>query len=178
MNIVLIGLKSCGKTSVGRALAAKLGIFFVDTDELIMERHGNPHQSIREICLQHGENYFRNLETEVIATLAALDDAVVATGGGAVLEEENIKNLKKRGRLIYLDLSFEVWKSRIQQHPLPTFIRNENFADHYDMRNSIYHKIADLTIPVDQYSIGEIVDIVIKKAFSLQPSASSLSYVQ
>lgn len=95
MNIVLIGLKSCGKTSVGRALAAKLGKFFIDTDELIMERHGNRRQSIREICLQNGENYFRNLEKEVIATLAALDDAVVATGGGAVLEEENIKNLKK-----------------------------------------------------------------------------------
>ena len=163
MNIVLIGLKSCGKTSVGRALAAKLGKKFIDTDELIMERHDNRRQSIREICLQHGENYFRNLEKEVIAALAALDDAVVATGGGAVLEEENIKNLKKRGRLIYLDLSFEVWKSRIQQQPLPTFIRNENFADHYAMRNSIYHKIADVTVKIDQQSIEDIIEVLVAR---------------
>ena len=161
MNIILIGHKSCGKTSVGKALAAKLGKKFVDTDELIMEGYGNGKQSVREIYLQHGENYFRDLEKEVIAALSPLNDAVVATGGGSVVKEENVGILKKQGMLIYLDLSFGAWKERIEEQPLPTFIRNKNLADHYAMRKLTYQKIADLTIKVDNYSVRGIVELMV-----------------
>jgi shikimate kinase len=176
MNIVLIGLKSCGKTSVGKALAAKLAKNFIDTDEFLLERHGKSNQSIRDIFQQEGEEHFRNLEKKVVATISSFNNAIVATGGGSIIEEENVKNLKKKGHLIYLDLSFEAWKSRIEQQPLPIFLRGKNLADHYTMRKLFYQKIADVMISVDQYSIRDIVDVVIK-ALSLQPSSSNPSHV-
>lgn len=179
MNIVLIGLKSSGKTSVGKVLAAKLGKKFVDTDELVIKHHSDlsgSNQSIREICLQHGEPYFRDLEKKAIATLSSLDEVVVATGGGSVVKKENVDILKKQGMLIYLDLSFEAWKERIEQQPLPTFIQNKNLADHYAMRKLTYQKIADLTIKVDQQSVGGIVEMICIRMsdFELQPVTCNL----
>lgn len=181
MNLVLIGHKSCGKTSVGKTLAAKLEKKFIDTDELIMARYrsssgANQCQTIREICHQHGEKYFRNLENEVIATLADLDNAIVATGGGVAMEKENEKNLKKKGMLIYLDLSFDEWKTRIEQQPLPTFIKRDGIAAHYAMRKSTYQKIADVTIPVDQYSVSDIVEMICIRmsGFDLRPVTCNL----
>lgn len=163
MNVIFIGQKNCGKTSVGRALTAKLGKKFIDTDDLIIERHNEltgHHQSVREIWQDHGEIYFRNLENKAIASLASFYEAVIATGGGALMEKENVGLLKKIGKLIYLDLSFSIWRARIEQQPLPTFLQNKNLADHYDMRKFLYQKMADVTISLGQQSIEEIVEML------------------
>jgi len=166
MNLVLIGHKSCGKTSVGKALAVKLGKKFIDVDELVIKLHSDSsgsHQNIREICQKHGEPYFREFENQAIATLASLKHAIVATGGGAVVKKENVDILKKQGMLVYLDLSFEAWKRRIEQQPLPIFFRNKNLADHYAMRKLVYQNIADVIVKIDQQSIEEIVEMLVTR---------------
>lgn len=99
-NIVLTGMPASGKTSVGREIAAMTGRVFKDTDEEITRTHGMPIPEIFQRC---GEAQFRAWERETIAELAAMGGAVIATGGGAILSEENVTALKQNGRLYFLD---------------------------------------------------------------------------
>ena len=98
-NIVLVGMPGCGKSTVGAALAKKLGRPFTDTDRLITQRHG----PITDIFEKQGEKYFRDLESEVIASVAADGGQIIATGGGAVIRPENISLLRQNGRIYFLD---------------------------------------------------------------------------
>lgn len=99
-NIVLIGMPSSGKTTVGNALAKLTGRKFIDTDEELIKRVGKP---IPEIFESEGEEAFRRYEAETIASLAAENNAIIATGGGAILREDNLLNLRYNGRLYFLD---------------------------------------------------------------------------
>ncbi len=98
-NIFLVGLMGAGKTTVGRALARKLSKQFIDSDHEIEARTGASIPLIFEI---EGEEGFRQREMEAIRDLTALDDIVLATGGGAILRPENREYLKTRGTVIYL----------------------------------------------------------------------------
>src|SRR5262245_58779971 len=102
MNIVLIGYRGTGKSSVGKVLAARLGIALVSTDAEIAKRAG---QSIPDIVAQHGWEHFRDLESEVCRDLAGADQLVLDTGGGAILRPENVEMLKRNGRLFWLTAS-------------------------------------------------------------------------
>ena len=99
-NIVLIGMPSCGKSTVGKLLSEKLGRKFVDTDTLITEKAG---QSIPEIFALKGEKAFRDIESEVIGQTSCLQGLVIATGGGVILREENVRELRRNGRLYFID---------------------------------------------------------------------------
>jgi len=100
-NIVLTGMPGCGKSTIGKAVAAALGRDFFDTDDAIVKRIG---MSIPEYFAAHGEAAFRQVEAEVIAEeMAHLTSAVIATGGGAVLRADNVAELKRNGRLYFLD---------------------------------------------------------------------------
>ena len=99
-NIVLIGMPGCGKTTVGNLLSGRLDRPLLDTDEAITRRVG----SISDYILTHGEAAFRELEAEVIRDEIARESGVIiATGGGAVLRDENVRRLKRNGRLVFLD---------------------------------------------------------------------------
>ena len=98
-NIVLVGMPGSGKTTIGKALADRMGREFVDTDGLIREKYGD----ISEIFGTKGEDYFRNVETEVIIETAAKCGIVIATGGGAVLRHQNIFRLRQNGKIYFLD---------------------------------------------------------------------------
>jgi shikimate dehydrogenase len=99
-NIVLVGMPGCGKTTVGRLLADRLDRPLLDTDEAIARRVG----SIPDYILTHGEAAFRELEAEVIREdIARESGVIIATGGGAVLRDENVRRLKRNGRLVFLD---------------------------------------------------------------------------
>lgn len=115
MSIVLIGYRGSGKTTIGRRLADKLWLPFLDTDELIVRRAG---RSIREIFERGGEPGFRDLESEVVRETAQLGDHVISLGGGAVLREEN-RNAIKAGahKVIYLHCTPEVLHRRISADP-------------------------------------------------------------
>lgn len=103
-NIVLIGMPSSGKSTVGRALAERLGKRFADSDALVTERIGMP---IADYFAQRGEAAFREREQEAVADLAATGGQVIATGGGAILRPENVTALRRSGRLVFLDRSPE-----------------------------------------------------------------------
>ncbi len=99
-NIVLVGMPGVGKTTLGKKLAEKLGKTFFDSDEEIVKQAGI---SIPEIFARDGEKGFRDLEEEVISALSAKQNALLATGGGAVLRQANVDHLKGNGILIFLD---------------------------------------------------------------------------
>src|SRR2546423_1325598 len=114
MNIALIGYRGSGKSSIGRALARRLSMAFVDTDALLVQRAGIP---IREIFDIEGEAGFRARESQIIREVAAGDHQVIALGGGAVLNPENMAALKANGRarVIWLQSPPEILHQRIQQ---------------------------------------------------------------
>jgi shikimate kinase len=99
MNIVLIGYRGSGKSTVGKSLAERLDMRLVDTDHLIEERQGN---QIAEIVRLHGWDGFREMERKIISEVSNDDHLIIAAGGGAVLEPENVKDLKKNGFIIWL----------------------------------------------------------------------------
>ncbi len=113
-NVVLIGYRGCGKTTVGKLLAEELSIPFVDTDGLIAAAAG---RSIAEIFACEGETGFRRRESAVLVAVAAKGPAVIGVGGGAVLDDDAMTALKKRGRVIWLTCSCEVLHARIQGDP-------------------------------------------------------------
>ncbi len=99
MNVVITGFMCSGKTSVGKKLAEKLNFDFLDTDDLIENKVG---MRITEIFEKYGEPYFRELETQIIKEVSEKDKLVISTGGGVVLREENVNNLRKNGVIINL----------------------------------------------------------------------------
>ncbi|MBQ6801839.1 MAG: shikimate dehydrogenase, partial [Oscillospiraceae bacterium] len=99
-NIVLIGMPGCGKTTVGTYLSKELGMPFFDSDMLITEKSG---REISDIFAKEGEAFFRKLESEAIFELSGKTGSIIATGGGAVLDAENIRNLSKNGRIFFID---------------------------------------------------------------------------
>lgn len=99
-NLVLIGMPGCGKSGLGRILANRLGMNFADTDRMIEASEG---KRISEIFAQNGQEYFRDRETFWITNAAEQDNTVIATGGGAVLREENRRVLRERGVVFFID---------------------------------------------------------------------------
>ena len=99
-NVVLIGMPSSGKSTVGRILSEKLGEEFIDTDELITEKIKMP---IKDFFALHGEEKFREIESEVIREIAGRGGLVIATGGGAILRRENLTSLRHNGNILFID---------------------------------------------------------------------------
>ncbi len=146
-NIFLIGLMGAGKTTVGRMLARRLGLQFVDSDHEIELRCGVTIPVIFEI---EGEAGFRLREEQAIADLTARDGIVLATGGGAVLSENNRRLLAERGTVIYLMGAPEELNRRIgndRNRPLLAGVdRLERLRALHVLRDPIYRSIADMTV--------------------------------
>lgn len=98
-NIVLIGFMGTGKSTVGKKVAQKLRMGFIDTDECIEQQEG---LTISDIFSQKGEEYFRNIESEVVKVVSCREGIVVATGGGIVTRKQNVEYLRKNGVIIHL----------------------------------------------------------------------------
>ena len=142
-NIVLTGMPGCGKSTIGRALARELGRPFVDLDEAIAQRAGmQPGQ----IISTRGEAAFRDLESATIRALSDMTGAVIATGGGAVLRQENVDLLRRNGRLFFLDRPL----SQLLPTPdRPLSATKEAICKRYTERYHIYRTTADAVIPND-----------------------------
>ena len=137
-NIVLIGMPSCGKTTVGRIVAERTGRELYDLDEEIVK---SEKRTIPEIFSESGEKIFRDIESRVLdEKLSALSGAVIATGGGAVLRGENVSRLKKNGRLYFLDRPIELL---IPTPDRPTALTREAIEKRYAERLPIYKGAAD-----------------------------------
>ena len=113
-RVVLVGLRCSGKTTVGKLVAAKLGWEFLDADEELVKRAG---RSIADIFATDGEPAFRALEKEVLADLCKRDSLVLATGGGAVLDPENVSTMREGSLVVHLDAPVDVLWTRMQTDP-------------------------------------------------------------
>ena len=123
MNIVLVGFMGTGKTTVGKILAKQLGMKYISTDEIVEDKE---RRSINEIFKKSGEPYFRRLEKEVVKNVAQLNKFVIDAGGGVVLDEENIQNLKRNGKIICLSASAEVILERTKRYHHRPLLNTEN----------------------------------------------------
>ena len=110
MNIVLVGFMASGKTTVGVILAKKLNMEFVDSD-LEIEKESN--MCIPEIFEKNGEKYFRKIEKNIVKRISEKDNCVISTGGGVVLDKDNIKALRKNGVIINLETNPEIIAKRL-----------------------------------------------------------------
>lgn len=140
-NIVLVGMPSSGKSTVGRALAERMGRRFIDTDDEIVARTG---RSITDIFEHEGEGAFRDIESEVIAQLAPIRGAVIATGGGAVLRGQNLLCLRQNGRIYYIDRPLEQLTGTPDR---PLARDTDALRRRYEERHDIYLAAADCVIP-------------------------------
>jgi shikimate kinase len=158
MNIILIGFMGAGKSAVGHKLANELKMDYLDCDELIEKTEKT---SINEIFEKKGEKYFRDLETEVIKTLADFDNFVIATGGGMVLREENVKLLKQIGPLILLWADSGVVYQRIKEQTHRPLLKvadpRAEIKKILDYRAPIYNKVADLKVDTSKLNVEESV---------------------
>ncbi len=153
-NIVLTGMPSSGKTTVGKILSEEMNRPFYDVDELIINRAGCEISGIFE---KYGEEYFRNLEAQVIADeVAPLTGAIIATGGGAILREENVRNLKKNGKVIFIDRALELLTPTADR---PTASDFEAMKKRFEQRYKIYNETADVKVN-GSLSAEEVASIV------------------
>ena len=141
-SIVLTGMPGSGKSEIGALLAARLGRPLCNTDEEIVQRTGMP---ITEIFKNRGEPYFRDLESDIICKASRRGGAVVATGGGAVLRQENIDALKQNGTLVFLDRPLEALRPMADR---PLADTEAKLVSLYAERYQIYRAAADVTVPV------------------------------
>lgn len=162
MNIILIGFMGTGKTEVGKRLAEKLFNDFLDTDELIEKSEG---KKISDIFKDNGEEYFRNLETEVIETLQDYENYVLSTGGGIVLKDQNVQLLKEIGPIVLLTAREDIILSRMKDKNDRPLLENGDKAEKIKgllaKRDPIYKSAADYIVDTSDKSVDNIVEEII-----------------
>lgn len=163
MNVVLIGYRACGKSTVGKLLAEKMKIAFLDTDLLIEENAGKP---VKEIVAGQGWDFFRSREKEAVQLLAQKNDCVIATGGGVVLDGENVDSLKKIGVVVWLDAPIGDIIARLKEDAQTDGLRPQ-FTDGnlieettlvFNQRITLYRKAADFILDTAGKSALQIVN--------------------
>ncbi len=158
-NIVLCGMPGGGKSTVGSLLAKELGRPFLDTDSLIVK---HAEKEISDIFALEGEAAFRDIEEKVIKDdVLSISGAVIATGGGAVLRENNVRALKQNGKLFFLDRPL---KDLIPTDDRPLASTVEAIKKRYDERYELYNNVSDIRIDCDR-TPSEIADEIIKEHF-------------
>lgn len=163
-NIYLIGFMGVGKSTIGKLLAEKTKTELVEMDETIEEEQ---KMTINEIFAGYGEQYFRDLESELIEKIAQQENKIVSCGGGAVLRPENVANMKKSGTIVFLSASPESIFQRVRygtNRPLLNGNMNvEYIAGLMEKRQAVYEKAADVTVSTDgkekQEIVGEILNL-------------------
>lgn len=158
MSIALVGPMGAGKSTIGRQLANALKREFKDSDHEIVARTGASIPLIFEI---EGEEGFRRREAAMIDELTLLDNIVLATGGGAVLREENRQCLKERGVVIYLYASVEQLFDRTSRDRNRPLLQTDNprqkLQDLMEQRDPLYREVADIVVHTDDRSIRSVV---------------------
>lgn len=155
-NVVLCGMPSSGKSTVGRLLSERLSRSFVDTDEVIVDVE---KCQITDIFRERGEKAFRDIESEAVRAVSEKSGAVIATGGGAILRDENVRRLKRNGCLVFLDRPLS---ELIPTSDRPLASDREAIEKRYNERYPRYNSVADIVIAVDTDACG-VADKIIKE---------------
>jgi len=167
MNIVLIGYRCSGKTAVGKTLARELGRDFLDSDTLIEREAGS---SIQGFVSKKGWDLFREMEKTVIKKIAKKDNLIIATGGGIVMDKENVSNLKRNGWIVWLKANPDVIEDRMRKEQGSGKLRPsltgsdpiEEIEHVLSLRTPLYEKAADLTVDTSTYTPREVTDLIMK----------------
>jgi shikimate kinase len=168
MNIVLIGYRCTGKTSVGLALSKRLGKALVDADDYIEVK---AKTSISDMVAIEGWDFFRAKEREAIRELSSLDDHIIAPGGGAVLDAENVENLKRNGVVVLLEATTQTILERMrsdekteQQRPsLTGKDLYEEIEEVLEYRKPFYRTAMDFCVDTTSKSVEQILDEIVQK---------------
>ena len=163
-NIVLVGFMGSGKTTIATKLASRLKARYISTDDLIVEKE---KRTINEIFTKSGEDYFRDVESEVIKGLSSQEGLVINAGGGAVLREENIANLRSNGIVICLTADEETIMERTKKYKHRPLLNVEDpkrkIRDLLAKRAPFYAK-ADHTIDTGKMTIRQVVERIVEIA--------------
>ena len=162
-NIVLIGFMGCGKSSIGRRLATRLGFGFQDSDELISTGAG---MSISDIFALEGEERFREMETTELEKLTGASGIVLATGGGAILRAENRELLHRIGLVVWLHADPSILFERASRSRKRPLLEVENprstFNALLDSRMPVYQDTADLKVDASGLSHEQTVELILR----------------
>lgn len=169
-NIALIGVMGCGKTEASIMLAEKLGTELIEIDIEIEEKMSMP---VKQIFAEYGEPYFRALECETIKRAALHNNAVVSTGGGAVLNDEAMTALKKTSTIIFIERDLDEIVRTVDTTNRP-LLKNgpEALYAIYTQRERLYRKYADITITND-CTLDELTDRIIEACIKEKQNESS-----
>jgi shikimate kinase len=163
-SIVLIGMMGAGKSVVGRCLQRRTKLVLLDTDDIVASKFGI---SIPEIFSHYGEQAFREAETQALRELTTMEQAIIVTGGGIVLREENVDFLKRFGVLVWLDGKEATLFERASQAGTRPLLQGENpreaFAQMIQARLPLYAKVAHIRVDTSMLTEDEIAVAILSK---------------
>ena len=161
-NIILTGMPSSGKSTVGVVLAKTMNKGFVDTDILIQQREGC---TLQDIINEKGNDYFHKIEEQVLLDFDG-KDYNVATGGSAIYFDSAMEHFKKNGKVVYLKVSLDTVLKRLNNIKTRgvTLAKGQTLADLYNLRVPLYEKHADIVIEADGLTVEEVVERIVEAA--------------
>ena len=160
-NIILIGYMGSGKTSISKKLGEILDREVIELDNIISNKAGI---SINEIFNKYGEDYFRDMETQVLKESLNKNNTIISTGGGIIVKEENIELLKDSGIVIYLMISPEEVIKRTKKDNTRPLLKDKNIVEIEDMiknREEKYEKASDFKIDTNNKNIDKIIEEIL-----------------
>jgi shikimate kinase len=163
-NIILIGMPSSGKSTIGKPLSKKLNMQFIDTDHLIFERE---KRALRDIVNEDGLERFLQIQEDTILEIEA-ENHVISTGGSVVYSEKAMEHLKRYGVVIFLDVKIDEISNRLESGRRFARNANQTFEDLYNERLPLYKKYADITIDCSNKGIEHIVKEISEKISTLK----------
>lgn len=173
-NIALIGFMAVGKSAVGRNLAKRLGRRFVDLDRMIEKRAGF---KVREIFELKGEPFFRDLEKQTLADLLQQADQVIATGGGVVMDDENLRLLKDKALLVCLKATTDTILARVGSGSKRPLLRGPNRRERIEellkLRAEKYAQ-AHVTVDTSNLTLDQVVDQIVAAVNNIQSNDANL----
>lgn len=173
-SIVLIGMMGAGKSSVGACLQRRTGLALLDIDEVVASRF---QMSIPEIFAEHGEEKFREAETEVLRRMHIEEQTVIVTGGGIVLRKENVQFLKTKTLVVWLDGDEETLFARASRKKNRPLLQTKNprksFSEILSARRPLYAKIADIRVDTSVLTDEEVALAILTKLTRMKFKAES-----
>jgi shikimate kinase len=165
LNIALFGFMGVGKTVVGKILAEQTGMKYVDLDEIIIQRTG---KSVAEIIENDGERVFREIEKKITYEISGLNGQVIACGGGTVLDDENLTNLRRTAKMVLLDAEPEVILGRVEQEEgkrplLKVNNKLEKINALLKIRKPGYMRAADIVVNTSRKTPKQVASEVLEK---------------
>lgn len=178
-NVILVGMMGCGKTTVGRLLAKQLGKTFIDSDEEIQKRTGVTIQHIFDV---EGEEGFRQREAGIVHELLSHDDIVLATGGGAILDENNRRAMSENGIVVYLKSGVhDLWQRTRHDRSRPLLQIADPRAKLHELfiqRNPLYTETADIIMHTGKQNIQVLLSALLRKLNTAKNTTQALNIMQ